>query len=208
VAIGIIGKKIGMTHIFSKDGEMVPVTVIEAGPCAVIQKKTMEKEGYTALQLGFAQAKLAKLNKPMQGQFKKLDEKSYSVLREFRTKDVDQYEVGDEITADIFEPGEQVTVSGITKGKGFAGVIKRWGFHRGPMSHGSKHKRAPGSTGMSAYPGRVLKGKRMPGHAGAQRKTISNIEILDRREQENVILLKGCVPGAKNGILIIRKKEI
>jgi large subunit ribosomal protein L3 len=205
VAIGLIGKKIGMTQIYSSDGNVVPVTVIEAGPCAVVQKKTVERDGYPALQLSFKEIAPAKLTKPLQGHFKKLNGKAYAILKEFRIAEADKYEVGDQITAEIFEPGEKVQVVGVSKGKGFQGNIKRWGFSRGPMTHGSKFHRAVGSSGMSASPSKVLKGKKMPGHMGATRVTVKNLEIVDLREQENIVLIKGAVPGRKNGIVTICK---
>ena len=205
MSIGIIGKKIGMTQVFTKEGAVIPVTVIEAGPCAVVQKKLNEKDGYSALKLGFAGVKSELLNKPDQGQFKNLDGKAFKVLREFRVEESDEHNIGDQLTIDMFELGEKVIITGVSKGKGFAGVIKRWGFHRGPKTHGSKHHRAPGSTGMSAYPGKVHKGKKMPGHMGTDRMTFKNIEIIDKRSQENLILVKGDIPGAKNGIITISK---
>jgi large subunit ribosomal protein L3 len=205
VSIGIIGKKIGMTQVFTKDGALIPVTVIEAGPCAVVQKKINEKDGYSALKLGFAGVKSELLNKPDQGQFKNLDGKAFTVLKEFRVEESDEHNVGDQLTIDIFELGEKVIVTGVTKGKGFAGVIKRWGFARGPKTHGSKHHRAPGSTGMCAYPSKVLKGKKMPGHMGTDRMTFKNIEIIDKRSQDNLLLVKGNIPGAKNGIITVSK---
>jgi large subunit ribosomal protein L3 len=205
VSIGIIGKKIGMTQVFAKDGILIPVTVVEAGPCSVVQKKTDEKDGYSALKLGYHSIKSELLNKPDLGQFKNLDGKSFSVLKEFRVESSDEHNVGDQLSLDMFELGEKVIITGVSKGKGFAGVIKRWGFHRGPKTHGSKHHRAPGSTGMSAYPGKVHKGKKMPGHMGTDSVTLKNVEIIDKRPQENLLLIKGNIPGAKNGIIIISK---
>ncbi len=206
MAIGLIGKKIGMTQVFSGVGKPVPVTVIEAGPCAVIQKKTVEKDGYSALKIGFLEKKPEKLTKPLRGQFNKLNGKAYAVLKELKFDEVDKYEIGDELTVDLFEPGEDVLVTGISKGKGFAGGIKRWGFSRGPMTHGSKFHRAQGSTGMSATPAKVFKGKKMPGHMGSNRVTVKNLEIIDIRDQGNILLIKGAVPGGKNGIITICKK--
>ncbi len=194
-----------MTQVFAKDGAVISVTVIEVGPCSVVQKKTSEKDGYSALKLGYNSIKAELLNKPDLGQFKNLDGKSFSVLKEFRVEESDEYAVGDQLTSDLFELGEKVIVAGVSKGKGFAGVIKRWGFHRGPKTHGSKHHRAPGSTGMSAYPGKVHKGKKMPGHMGTDSITLKNVEIVDKRPQENLLLIKGNVPGAKNGIVTICK---
>ncbi len=205
MSIGIIGKKIGMTQVFAKDGAVISVTVVEVGPCSIVQKKTNEKDGYSALKLGYNSIKAELLNKPDLGQFKNLDGKSFTVLKEFRVKESDEHTVGEQLTTELFELGEKVIISGVSKGKGFAGVIKRWGFHRGPKTHGSKHHRAPGSTGMSAYPGKVHKGKKMPGHMGTDRVTLKNVEIIEKRPQENLLLIKGNIPGAKNGIVTISK---
>ncbi|MCX8044385.1 MAG: 50S ribosomal protein L3 [Desulfobacterota bacterium] len=207
MALGLIGKKIGMTQIFSSDGEIVPVTVIEAGPCVVVQKKDRNRDGYSALQLGYGQIKPEKLTKPLQGHFKKLGGKAFSVLKEFRTDAHEGYQVGDQIDVNIFSRGERVSVSGISKGKGFAGNIKRWGFNRGPMSHGSKFHRVVGSIGSSAWPSRVFKGKRMPGHLGAEKVTVKNLEIVDLRADENIVLVRGAVPGGKNSIVTILKNK-
>ena len=206
--MGLIGKKIGMTQVFTHDGERIPVTVIEAGPCVVVQKKTVEKDGYSALQLGFSEKKPEKLTKPLQGHFKELEDKAYAILREVRLSQDNEHNVGDKITVDIFKAGEKVSVSGISKGKGFAGNIKRWGFARGPMTHGSKFHRAVGSSGMSANPSRVLKGKKMPGHLGTDKVTVKNVEVIDFRQEENILLLKGAVPGGKNGIITIFKTKV
>ncbi len=207
MALGLIGKKLGMTQVFSPDGEVMAVSVIEAGPCVVLQKKTQENDGYEALQLGFGQKKLEKFNKPRQGHMKKAGDSGFTHLREFRSGKTDGYAVGDQLSLDIFEDGEQVEVSGITKGKGFAGNIKRWGFNRGPMSHGSKSHRGVCSIGSSATPARVFKGKKMPGHLGCVRMTAKNIRIVDKKQEENIILVKGVVPGPKNGIVVICKKS-
>ncbi|MCX5901737.1 MAG: 50S ribosomal protein L3 [Proteobacteria bacterium] len=205
MALGLIGKKLGMTQVFSTEGEFVSVTVIEAGPCVVMQKKTLGNDGYTALQLGFGQKKLEKLNKPLQGHLKKAGDRGFLFLREFRSAQVDAFSVGDQVSLDIFESGEKVEIIGTTKGKGFAGNIKRWGFNRGPMSHGSKFHRVVGSIGSSAYPSRVFKGKKMPGHLGVEKQTAKNIKIVDKNQAENIILVKGAVPGPKNGIVLICK---
>ncbi|MBN2106883.1 MAG: 50S ribosomal protein L3 [Deltaproteobacteria bacterium] len=207
MALGLIGRKLGMTQVFSSDGELVAVSVIEAGPCVVLQKKTPENDGYEALQLGYGQKKLDKFNKPLAGHMKKAGDQGFRHLREFRSGKTGAYAVGDQIALDIFENGEQVEVTGITKGKGYAGNIKRWGFNRGPMSHGSKFHRVVGSIGSSAYPSRVFKGKKMPGHLGCDRMTAKNIRIVDKRQAENIILVKGVVPGPKNGIVVISKKS-
>jgi len=205
VALGLIGKKLGMTQVFSSEGDVVSVTVIEAGPCVVMQKKTLENDGYSALQLGYGQKKLEKFNKPMQGHLKKAGDQGLRYLREFRSAKIDSFTVGDKVDLDIFESGEKVEIVGTTKGKGFAGNIKRWGFNRGPMSHGSKFHRVVGSIGSSAYPSRVFKGKKMPGHLGCARLTAKNIKIVDKKSDQNIILVKGAVPGPKNGIILIYK---
>lgn len=205
MALGIIGKKLGMTQVFSPDGAVIPVTVVQVGPCTVVQKKTGQKDGYEALKIGFAEKKLEKMIKPLQGQFKKCNGKGYAVLQEFRFDATEKYEIGDMLTAGIFEEGERVLVSGISKGKGFAGNIKRWGFHRGPMTHGSKFHRAMGSSGMSAWPAKVLKGKKMPGHLGVKKVSLKNVLIVDKREDENLIFVKGAVPGGKNALVTVTK---
>ncbi len=205
MALGLIGKKIGMTQVFSPNGESIPVTVIEAGPCAVVQKKTPARDGYAALQLGFAEKKPEKLIKPLRGQFKSLQGKAYGILKEFRFDKTDDYQVGDRIDVAIFNRGEKVAVCGISKGKGFAGNIKRWGFNRGPMTHGSKFHRVVGSIGSSAWPSRVFKGRRMPGHLGAQQVVVKNLEIVDLRQDGNILFVKGAIPGGKNGIVTITK---
>ncbi|MCP4715586.1 MAG: 50S ribosomal protein L3 [Deltaproteobacteria bacterium] len=204
MALGLIGKKLGMTQIYSPQGEAIPVTVIELGPCTVVQKKVDESDGYNALQLGFGDKKIEKCSKPALGHFKKHGDKAYTVLKEFRAKDA-EYQVGDAITTTIFEKGEFVRITGVSKGKGFAGNIKRHGFACGPMTHGSKFHRAVGSSGMSAWPSKVLKGKKMPGHLGTDKVTVKNLEIIETREAENIILLKGAVPGVKNGIVTVCK---
>jgi large subunit ribosomal protein L3 len=203
VALGLIGKKIGTTQFFSKEGQMVAVTVVETGPCCVVQKKTVKKDGYEALQLGFGNKKAKNVTKPLQGHFKTTGGKAFAILREIRVTDVDNYQVGQDITLSIFKVGDKVKVSGTSKGKGFAGVINRWGFRGGAASHGSMFHRAPGSIGASADPSRVLKGRRMPGHLGTSKVTLKNIEIVDIRTQENLLLLKGAVPGAKNSFVTV-----
>lgn len=200
----MIGKKLGMTRLFSSDGDALPVTVLQVGPCAVVQKKTVARDGYAALQLGFQEVKATKLNKAQQGHMKHFGEQAYAVLKEFRT-DSAQHEVGAQLTVDMFEPGDQVHITGMTKGKGFAGNIKRWGFHRGPMKHGSKFHRGVGGVSGSAYPGKVFKGKKMPGRLGNERVTVKRLLVLDSRPEENLLLVRGAVPGRKNGIVIIQK---
>ena len=201
---GIIGRKVGMTQIFDEKGNVIPVTVIEAGPCVVAQVKTVEKEGYNALQLGFGEVKTKHMNKPEMGHFakSKIDNKKH--LREFRLDSIEGVKVGDEIKADIFQEGERVDIQGISKGKGFQGVIKRHGQHRGPMGHGSMYHRRPGSMGTTSTPGRVFKGKKLPGHMGRVTVTIQNLDVVKIDMDKNVILVKGSVPGCKGAILKIK----
>ena len=201
---GLIGKKIGMTQIFDEKGMVVPVTVIEAGPCVVSQVKTVETDGYNAVQLGFGEIKSNKVNKPMAGHFAKANVEAKKHLREFRADDVQNVKVGDEVKVDTFEQGDKVDVQGISKGKGFQGVIKRHGQHRGPMGHGSMYHRRPGSMGATSTPGRVFKGKKLPGHMGVQKITIQNLEVVKVDMDKNVLLVKGSVPGPKGAILKIK----
>jgi len=200
----ILAKKLGMTQIFDEAGKVIPVTVIEAGPNAVIQKKTVENDGYEAVQVGFVDLKEKKTNKPTKGHFAKAGVTPKKFIKEFRLDDVSNLNVGDEIKADIFEAGEKVDVAGITKGKGFAGTIKRWGQHRGPMTHGSGYHRGPGSMGMCSDPGRVFKGKRLPGHMGVEKVTIQNLAVVKVDADKNIILIKGGLPGPKGGLLIVK----
>ncbi len=199
----IIGRKVGMTQIFNEDGTVIPVTVIEAGPCQVVQVKTTETDGYNAVQLGFGEVKEKKLNKPERGHFSKANVKLAKHLREFRVDESD-VKVGDEINASVFADGETVDIQGTTKGKGFQGVIKRHGQHRGPMGHGSMYHRRPGSMGSTSTPGRVFKGKKLPGHMGVDTVTIQNLKIVKVDLDKNAILVKGSVPGNKGSILKIR----
>ena len=201
----IIGKKIGMTQIFDETGKVIPVTVIEAGPCVVAQVKTVETDGYNAIQLGFGDVKESKLNKPERGHFAKANLGLKKHLREFRVEDFEDVTVGTEIKADSFEAGDKIDVQGTTKGKGFQGVIKRHGQSRGPMGHGSMYHRRPGSMGPTSTPGRVFKGKKLPGHMGSVTVTIQNLDIVRVDMDKNVILIKGSVPGAKGAILKLRK---
>ena len=200
----ILAKKLGMTQIFDETGKVIPVTVIEAGPNAVVQKKTVENDGYDAVQVGFVDLKEKKTNKPTKGHFAKAGVTPKKFIKEFRLDDVSNLNVGDEIKADIFEAGEKVDVAGISKGKGFAGTIKRWGQHRGPMTHGSGYHRGPGSMGMCSDPGRVFKGKRLPGHMGVERVTIQNLAVVKVDADKNIILIKGGLPGPKGGLLIVK----
>lgn len=203
----LLGKKIGMTTVFSADGKLVPVTVLQVGPCVVTQVKTKETDGYTALQLGFDEKPVEKLNKPMAGHLKKTSDKGFRVLREFRTDDVKTVEAGAAIGVDIFAIGDKVNICGISKGRGFQGVTKRHGFSRGPETHGCRNHRKPGSIGNSAWPGRVFKGKKMPGHMGVDKKTVKNLTIVDIKHEDNLLLVKGPVPGFKTGILEVRKTD-
>ncbi len=200
----ILGKKVGMTQIFDKNGIVIPVTVIEAGPCSVVQVKTVETDGYNAIQIGFGEIKEKKINKPDAGHFKKAGVKAVRNLREFRLEDVSDVKVGDEIKVDTFAEGDSVDIQGTTKGKGFQGVIKRHGQSRGPMGHGSMYHRRPGSMGSTSTPGRVFKGKKLPGHMGVNTVTIQNLKIVKVDTDKNVILVKGSVPGNKYSVLKIR----
>lgn len=202
---GILGKKIGMTQIFSEDGLAVPVTVIEAGPCVVVQRKTHEKDGYNAVKVGFEDKKEKRVNKPDMGQFKKANVSAKKHIRELRLDDSEKYEIGQEIKAgDMFKAGDRVDISGVSKGKGFQGVIKRWGASRGPMGHGSMYHRRPGSMGAGTGPSRVFKGKKLPGHMGADNVTVQNLDVVKVDEENNLLLVKGAVPGQKGGLLVIR----
>ena len=201
---GIIGRKIGMTQIFDEKGNVVPVTVIEAGPCVVAQVKTTENDGYNAVQLGFGDVKDKHINKPEAGHFAKAKLPNKKHLREFRLDSVENYKVGDEVKVDIFEAGEKVDIQGTSKGKGFQGVIKRHGQHRGPMGHGSMYHRRPGSMGSTSTPGRVFKGKKLPGHMGKVTVTIQNLEIVKVDTDKNALLVKGSVPGPKGAILKVK----
>lgn len=200
----IIGKKIGMTQVFSDTGIMIPVTVIEAGPCPVVQKKTVETDGYNAVQIGFGDVKEKHLTKPEKGHFAKAGVAIKKVLREFRLDDISGYEIGSEIKADIFTPGDKVDVSGVSKGKGYQGPIKRHGQSRGPMAHGSKYHRGVGSMGSATSPGKVPKGKKMAGHMGSENVTVQNLEIVRADAEKNLILIKGAIPGAKGSVICIK----
>ena len=201
---GIIGKKIGMTQIFDEKGNVIPVTVIETTPNVVAQVKTIETYRYNDIQLGFGEVKDKHINKPEKGHFAKAGLTAKKHLREFRLENVDGYKVGDEVKADIFQAGEKIDVQGTTKGKGFQGVIKRHGQHRGPMGHGSMYHRRPGSMGATSTPGRVFKGKKLPGQMGKETVTIQNLDVVRVDMDKNVILVKGSVPGAKGAILKIK----
>ena len=201
----IIGKKIGMTQIFDETGKVVPVTVVEAGPCVVACKKTVENDGYAAVQLGFGDLKPNKVNKPMAGHFKKNDVAPKKVLKEFRFDDTDAYSVGDIVKADAFEAGNKIDVTGTSKGKGYAGVIKRWNFHRLKETHGTgPNARHGGSIGMCSSPSRIFKGKKMNGHLGAEKVTIQNLTVVKVDVENNLIAIKGAIPGPNKGIVVIK----
>lgn len=200
----IIAKKIGMTQIFAENGVLVPVTVLEAGPCVVTQKKTIENDGYNAIQVGFGELKIKHVNSPAKGHFDKAGVSPRKVLKEFRFDSIDEYEVGAEIKADVFAAGDKVDVSGVSKGKGFQGAIKRHNQHRGPMAHGSKYHRGVGSLSSATTPGKVKKGKKMPGHMGSVNVTVQNLEIVRSDAEKNLLLIKGAVPGNKGSILVIK----
>ena len=201
---GLIGKKIGMTQIFDEHGRVIPVTVIEAGPCVIAQVKTVDTDGYQAVQLGFGDVKEKKLNKPTKGHFTKVNITPKKHLREFRLDSVEGLTVGQELKADVFAAGDKLDIQGTSKGKGFQGVIKRHGQHRGPMGHGSMYHRRPGSMGPTSTPGRVFKGKKLPGHMGVDLITIQNLEVVKVDLDKDVILVKGSVPGNKGSILKIK----
>ena len=200
---GMIGRKLGMTQIFEENGAVVPVTVIECGPCYVVDKKTQEKHGYNAIQLGFCFAK-KHISKPLGGVFKKANIEPLKYLKEFRLVDVSEYVVGQELRVSIFQKGDKVHVTGVSKGKGFSGVVKRWGFKGGRQTHGSRFHRAPGSIGASADPAHVWKGQKLPGRAGNAKVTVRNLSVVRVIESENLLLLKGAVPGAVNGIVYLK----
>lgn len=200
----IMAKKIGMTQVFSETGNLIPVTVLEAGPCVVVQKKTMENDGYEAIQVGFAEVKEKHVTKPLKGHFEKADVEAKKYLKEFRLEDISSFEVGAEIKADIFAAGDKIDVSGISKGKGYQGAIKRHGQSRGPMGHGSKYHRGLGSLSSGTTPGRVKKGKKMPGHMGAVKVTVENLEVVRADAEKNLLLVKGAVPGPKGSILFVK----
>ena len=200
----IVAKKIGMTQVFAENGILVPVTVLEAGPCVVTQRKTVENEGYQAVQVGFGDVKLKHVNKPCKGHFDKAGVMPKKVLKELRLESIDGLDVGTEIKADIFEAGDRVDVSGVSKGKGFQGAIKRHGQSRGPMSHGSKYHRGVGSLSSGTTPGKVKKNKAMPGHMGNEKVTVQNLEVVRADAEKNLLLIKGAVPGSNGTILFVK----
>jgi large subunit ribosomal protein L3 len=202
---GIIGRKLGMTQVFTENGTVIPVTIIEAGPCAVVQIKTKEKEGYNALQLGFMDKKPQRVNRPLSRHFQKSGKGPFYILREFRLDDVGDYQLGQEITSEVFNVGDYVDVIGTSKGKGFTGVIKRHGFSGAPGSHGThEYFRHGGSIGSSAFPSRTFKGKKMPGNSGNSRVTVQNLRIVGIKPDRNILLVRGAIPGSANSIVIVR----
>ncbi|HCJ56009.1 50S ribosomal protein L3 [Lutispora sp.] len=200
----ILGKKIGMTQIFSKEGKAIPVTVIQAGPNVVVQKKTVENDGYSSIQVGYQDKDEKKVNKPMKGHFAKAKVATKRYLRELRVENAESFEIGQEIKADVFAEGDKVDVSGVSKGKGTAGTIKRFNAHRGPMRHGSKFHRAPGSMGASSDPSRTFKGKKLPGRMGNENTTVQNLEVVKVDAEKNYILVKGGVPGIRGSLVMIK----
>lgn len=200
----ILGKKIGMSQVFDKGGELVPVTVIEAGPCTVVVKRTPDRDGYSAVQLGFGFVKEKEVTKPVLGQFKNKSLTPQRYLREFRVGDDEKLEVGDQVKVDVFKSGDVVEVTGRSIGKGFAGSIKRWNFHRGPMAHGSKYHRGPGSL-QSRDAARVFPGRKMPGHLGDEKVTVTGLKVVSVDPEKNLLLVKGAVPGARGCVLMVKE---
>jgi large subunit ribosomal protein L3 len=206
--MGLLGKKIGMTRIFGPDGNAIAVTVIQAGPCPIVEKKTPERDGYPALQIGFEEVPSYRLNKPERGHQQKANCGFYKVLKEIRLSDVGGFEIGQNLTVEMFQRGERLAVTGTSKGRGFAGVIRRWNFGGAPASHGhEKVHRKPGSIGQCAWPSKVFKGKKLPGHYGAKTSTVLNVEVVDVRPEDNVVLVRGQIPGPKQGIVVLRKMK-
>ena len=201
----MIGRKIGMTQIFKEDGSVVPVTVVESGPLVVVQKKTIESDGYNAIQVGFENMKEQRVNKPIKGHFNKASVEYKKYLKEFKVENPDEYEIGQEIKADVFVEGDMIDVTGVSKGKGTQGVIKRHGFSRGRETHGSRFHRSSGGLSAASTPGRVFKGKKMSGRMGNEKVTIQNLEIVSVDAEKNIILIKGAIPGPKKGIITIKE---
>lgn len=201
---GLLGRKLGMTRVFTEDGRWIEVTLLEAGPCTVVQRKNVETDGYNAVQVGFGEVKESRCNKPQAGHFSKAGVSAKRVLREFRIDATSELKAGDEIGTDIFKVGDRLDVSGTSKGKGFAGVIKRYGFKGGPGGHGSHFHRAPGSIGQSADPSKVYKGKRLPGRMGNAKVTTQNLEVVTVDAEKNLIAVRGAVPGANGGLVVLK----
>lgn len=200
----ILGRKIGMTQLFDAEGKMVPVTVVEAGPCTVVQKKTTETDGYTAVQVGFVDKKEKKVSKPAKGHFDKAKVSYKRYLRELKLDNANDLNVGDTLKADVFAEGDKIDVTGTSKGKGFQGTVKRWGTHRGPMAHGSGYHRGPGSMGANSSPSRVFKGKRLPGQMGVEKVTIQNLDVVKVDADKNLLLIRGAIPGPKGGLVVVK----
>ena len=204
MSLGLLGRKLGMTQVFDENGNLIPVTVLEAGPCYVLEEKNKDKHGYSALLLGFSD-RFKNVNKPQKGFYDKIDVFPKKILKEFRMDSTEGYNVGDQVKADIFAKGDFVDIQGTTIGRGFQGAIKRHGFHRGPMSHGSRYHRRPGSMGQCADPSRVFKGKKLPGQMGSVKRTIQSLKVVDVNVEENLILVKGSMPGSSNSVVRICK---
>jgi large subunit ribosomal protein L3 len=202
--VGILGKKLGITHVFTEDGKACPATVVEAGPCCVVQVKTLDNDGYEAVKIGFLEVKEKRLNKPLAGVYRKAGVKPHVILKEFPMGGL---KVGEFVTVEKFSKGDRVSVTGISKGKGFQGVMKRYHFAGGPGSHGSTFNRAPGSIGASSFPSRVWKNQGLPGHMGSEKVTVKNLEIVDVKADQNLLLIRGAVPGSKGTFLEIKKKD-
>jgi len=200
----LIGRKLGMTRVFGENGESVPVTVIKASPCFVIDRRTEERDGYSAYVMGFGEKKEKRVKEPVLGLCKKAGVPAVEVIREFRARDTSVFEIGEKIPVSVLQKGDKIDVVGWSKGRGFQGVVKRWGFSGGPASHGSRFNRAPGSAGAGTYPGRVLKGKKYPGRMGNDRVTVKNLDVVNLDEENGLILVKGAVPGFRNGLLLIK----
>jgi large subunit ribosomal protein L3 len=206
---GLLGRKLGMSSLFSPAGERVPVTVLEVGPCVVTQIKTRATDGYNALQVGFLEKRPSRVNKPLQGHFKKSGGQAYVSITEFAVDEPSVHALGETLTVDnVFQVGELVDVCGVSRGRGFTGVVKRWGFHGGRATHGSMSRRAPGSIGASATPSKVLKGRKLPGQYGNRRVTIKNLEVVDIRPEQNLMIVKGAAPGSRSGLIEVRKRKI
>jgi large subunit ribosomal protein L3 len=204
---GLLGRKLAMSSQFSSEGHQVPVTVLEVGPCVVTQVKTRETDGYDALQVGFLTKRNERTSKPLQGHFEKSGGQAYAFLREISVGDPSAYTPGQTLTVEMFEVGDRIDISGVSKGRGFTGVMKRWGFRGGRATHGSMFHRAPGSVGASATPSKIIKGRKMPGHYGNRRVTVRNLEIVDIRPEQHLLIVKGAVPGCKSGLVEVRKPK-
>jgi large subunit ribosomal protein L3 len=204
---GLLGRKLGMSSLFSPEGQQVPVTVLEVGPCVVTQVKTLATDGYDALQVGFVEKRAKRITKPVQGHLKKSGGQAYAFLKEISVDDPSEYTLGQALTIDMFQVGERVDISGVSKGRGFSGVVKRWGFSGGKATHGSMFHRAPGSVGTSATPSKIIKGRKMPGHYGNSRVTVRNLEIVDIRPDQHLLIVKGAVPGCRSGLVEVRKPK-